>query len=157
MPKQTEKFTETANIKTLKDNYGSFNMLLVLSKLFERLLSKQLAEFFERILSKCQCGSILVKTMVRNIVYKWCLNFKKKLLIIKIKRLEHCWQIYLKHLFAGVMIYWLLTFMQMVSTYSPMPNCSGIKVQFCTNFPTHFTLSFSTFTRVWLEKVLLSF
>ena len=126
-------------------------------KLFDRLLSKQLVEFFERILSKWQCGFILGKAMVRNIVYKWCLKLEKKPLIIKIKRLEHCCQIYLKHLFAGVMIYWLLTFMQMASTYSPVPNCSGIKVHFWTNFPTHFTLSFSTFTRVWLEKALLSF
>ena len=74
MPKQTEKFTETANIpertRALKDNDGPFNMLLVLSKLFERLLSKQLAEFFERILWKCQCGFILGKAMVRNIIYK---------------------------------------------------------------------------------------
>ena len=46
----------------------------------------------------------------------------------KKKRLEHCWQIYLKHLFAGVMIYWFLTFMQMVSTYFPVSNCIGIKV-----------------------------
>ena len=75
----------------------------------------------------------------------------------KIKRLEHYWKIYLKHLFARAMIYWLLTFMQMISTYSPLPNCSEIKVHFWTNFPTHFTLSFSTFTRVWLEKAPISF
>ena len=90
--------------------------------------------------------------MVRNIVYKWCLKLEKKTQMIKIKRLEHCWQIYLKHLFAGVMIYWLLTFMQMVSAYSPMPNCSGIKVHFWKVFPTHLNLSFFAFTRVWLEK-----
>ena len=76
--------------------------------------------------------------MVRNIVYKWCLKLEKKTQMIKIKRLEHCWQIYLKHLFAGVMIYWLLTFMQMFSTQSPVPNCSGIKVHFWTNFPLMF-------------------
>ena len=106
---------------------------------------------------KCQCGFILGKATVRNIVYKWCLKLEKKPLMIKIKRLEHCWQIYLKHLFAGVIIYWLLTFMQMVSTYSPVPNCSGIKVYFWTNFPTHFTFSFSTLTRFWLEKAFLPF
>ena len=143
--------------RALKNNYGPFNILPVLSKLFERLLSKQPAEFFERILSKYQCGFILGKAMVGNIVYKWCLKLEKKPLTIKIKRLERCWQIYLKHLFAGVMIYWLLTFMQMVLTYPPLFNCSGIKVHFWTNFSTYFTLSFSTFTRVWLEKVLLSF
>ena len=128
-----------------------------MSKLSERLLSTKHAEFFERILSKCQCGFILGKAMVRNIVYKWCLKLEKKTQMIKIKRLEHCWQIYLKHLFAGVMIYWLLTFMQIFSTYSRVSNCGGIKVHFWTNFPIHFTLSFSTFTRVWLEKALFSF
>ena len=54
--------------RALKNNYGPFSILQVLAKLFERLLSKQLAESFERILSKCQCGFILGKTMVRNIV-----------------------------------------------------------------------------------------
>ena len=67
------------------------------------------------------------------------------------------WQIYLKHLFAGVMIYWLPTFMQIVSNYSPVPNYGGINVHFRTNITTHFTLSFFTFTTVWLEKALLSF
>ena len=79
----------------------------------------------------------------------------KKPLIIKIKHLEHCWQIYLKQFFAGVMIYWLLTFMQFFWTYSPVPNCSWIKDHFWANFSIHFTLSFST--RVWVEKILLSF
>ena len=41
------------------------------------LPSKQLTEFIERILSKCQCGFILVKAMVRNIVYKLCLKLEK--------------------------------------------------------------------------------
>ena len=48
-------------------------------------------------------------------------------------------------------------FMDMVSTYSPVPNCREIRFHFRTNFQTHFTLSFSTFTSVWLEKALLSF
>ena len=90
-------------------------------------------------------------------IYKWCLKLEKKPLIIKIKRLEHYWQIYLKCLFPGVMFYWFLTFMQMVSTYSPVPYCREIKIYLWTNFPTHFTLSFSTFTRFWLEKSLLFF
>ena len=42
--------------------------------------------------------------------------------------------------------------MQMVSTYSPVPNCSEIKVHIWTNLPIHFTSSFSTFTRVWLPS-----
>ena len=54
-------------------------------------------------------------------------------------------------------IYWLLSFVQMLSTYYPVPNCSGSKVHFWTNFLTHFTFSFFTFTRDWLEKALLSF
>ena len=40
----------------------------------------------------------------------------------------------------------------MVSTYSPVPNCSEIKVHIWTNLPIHFTSSFSTFTRVWLPS-----
>ena len=64
----------------------------------------------------------------------------KEPLIIKVKR-----QIYLKHLFARVMFYWLLNFMQMISTYSPVPNCSGIKAHFLDKFSPpvslyHFTL-----------------
>ena len=139
----------------LKNNYGPFNILPVLSKLFERLLSKQI--LWKNLIEISMWIYIRKRLWFATLFTNDAWNLKKKTQMIKIKRLEHCWQIYLKHLFAGVMIYWLLTFMQMVSTYSPMPNCSGIKVQFCTNFPTHFTLSFSTFTRVWLEKVLLSF
>ena len=56
--------------KIQKNNYGPFNILPVLYKLFKRLFSKQPAEFFEKILSKCQCGFILGKVMVRNIAYK---------------------------------------------------------------------------------------
>ena len=107
-PKQTEKSTETVRLRkisspgnyveklvfytmefpdkskflidprTSKNNYGPFNILPVLSKLFEILFSKQLVEFFERILSKCQCGFILGKAVVRNIAYKWWLKLEKK-------------------------------------------------------------------------------
>ena len=42
------------------------------------LFSKQIAEFFERILSKCQCGFLLGKAMGCNIAYKWCLKLEKK-------------------------------------------------------------------------------
>ena len=61
-------------------------------------------------------------------------KYENNPLIIKIKRLEHYWQIDLKRLFPGVMSYWFLTFMQMVSTYSPVPYCSGIKVYFWASF-----------------------
>ena len=54
----------------LKNNYRPLNVLSVLPKLFERLLSKQFAEFFETILLKCQCGFVLEKAMVCNNVYK---------------------------------------------------------------------------------------
>ena len=42
--------------RTSKDNYRPVNILPILSKLFERLISKQLLEFFESKLSKFQCG-----------------------------------------------------------------------------------------------------
>ena len=55
--KQIPNWSTSANIpvfkkrtRASKNNYGRFNILPVLSKLFERLFSKQLAEFFERIL-----------------------------------------------------------------------------------------------------------
>ena len=42
--------------RTSKNNYRPVSILPILSKLFERLINKQLSEFFERILSKFQCG-----------------------------------------------------------------------------------------------------
>ena len=42
--------------RTSKNNYRSVSILSILSKLFERLISKLLSEFFESILSKFQCG-----------------------------------------------------------------------------------------------------
>ena len=39
----------------LKNNYRRVSILPILSKLFERLISKQLSECFESILSKFQC------------------------------------------------------------------------------------------------------
>ena len=42
--------------RTSKNNYRSVSILPILSKLFERLISKQLSGFFESILSKFQCG-----------------------------------------------------------------------------------------------------
>ena len=43
------------SLKRLK-NLQKFKIPPVLSMLFEKLLSKQIADFFERILSKFQCG-----------------------------------------------------------------------------------------------------
>ena len=43
-------------IKDFKENYRPVNILPVLSKPYERILSKQMASFFEKILSKNQCG-----------------------------------------------------------------------------------------------------
>ena len=55
--KQIPNWSTSANIPVLKkctraskNNYGQFNILPVSSKLFERLFSKQLVKFFERIL-----------------------------------------------------------------------------------------------------------
>ena len=42
--------------------------------------------------------------------------------------------------------------MQMVSIYSPVPNYGVIKFNFWTNFPTHFTLSFSILHEFDLKK-----
>ena len=42
--------------RTSKNNYRPVSILPILSKLFERLISKQFSEFFESILSKFQCG-----------------------------------------------------------------------------------------------------
>ena len=42
--------------RTPKRNYRPVSILPVFSKIFERLLSKQLLEFFDNILSKIQCG-----------------------------------------------------------------------------------------------------
>ena len=42
--------------RTSKNNYRPVSILPVFSKIFERLLSRQLLEFFDNILSKFQCG-----------------------------------------------------------------------------------------------------
>ena len=43
-------------VRTSKNNYRPVSILPVFSKIFERLLSRQLLEFFDNILSKFQCG-----------------------------------------------------------------------------------------------------
>ena len=42
--------------KTSKDNYRPVSILSNISKIYERLLFKQILEYFEPILSKFQCG-----------------------------------------------------------------------------------------------------
>ena len=42
--------------RTSKNNYRPVSILHVFSKIFERLLSRQLLEFFDNIPSKFQCG-----------------------------------------------------------------------------------------------------
>ena len=42
--------------KSSKDNYRPVSILSSLSKIYERLLFKQISEYFEPILSKLQCG-----------------------------------------------------------------------------------------------------
>ena len=42
--------------KSKKENFRPISILPVLSKIFEKLMSKQLSNFFENILSKFQCG-----------------------------------------------------------------------------------------------------
>ena len=42
--------------RTSKTNYRPINILPILSQIFERLISKQLLEFFESLLSKFQCS-----------------------------------------------------------------------------------------------------
>ena len=42
--------------RTSKNNYRPVSILPLFSKIFERLLRRQLLEFFDNILSKFQCG-----------------------------------------------------------------------------------------------------
>ena len=42
--------------RTLKNNYRPVSILPIFVKIFERLLSRQLLEFFDNILYKFQCG-----------------------------------------------------------------------------------------------------
>ena len=43
-------------VRTSKDNYRPVSILSAFSKMFERLLSRQLLDFFDYILSKFQCS-----------------------------------------------------------------------------------------------------
>ena len=66
--------------RTSKNNYRPVSFLPVFSKIFERLLSRQLLEFFDNILFKFQCG--FTKGYETEIVYYCCVKFGKKLLTI---------------------------------------------------------------------------
>ena len=44
------------NARTYKNNYRPASVLLVISKIFERIICNQLSAFFEEIFSKFQCG-----------------------------------------------------------------------------------------------------
>ena len=46
------KLANVTPARTSKNNYGSISILPILAKLIERLIRKQLSEFFESILSK---------------------------------------------------------------------------------------------------------
>ena len=62
-----------------------------------------------------------------NIAYKWCLKLEKKATNNKKKRFEN--------LIIWVMIYWLLTFMQMALFYSPVLIVEGLNSIFEQNSP----------------------
>ena len=66
------------NARTSKNNYRPVSIVLAFSKIFERLLSGQLLEFFDNILYKFNV--VLERVMELNIVYYWCLKLGKELL-----------------------------------------------------------------------------
>ena len=67
--------------KTSKDNYRPVSILSDISKIHERLLFKQISEYFEPILSKFQCGfrkGFSAQHCLLAMLEKW-----KSLLILK--------------------------------------------------------------------------
>ena len=50
-----------------KNNYRPVSILPLISKVFEKIMNKQLSTYFEEILSKFQCG--FAKVSVPNIVF----------------------------------------------------------------------------------------
>ena len=52
---KSHQFSKKA-VRTSKNNYRPVSILPVFSKIFERLFSRQLLDFFDNILSKFQCG-----------------------------------------------------------------------------------------------------
>ena len=55
-------------VKSSKDNYRSVSIVSNIFKIYERLLFKQISEYFEPILSKFQCG-FRKKGIVLNTVH----------------------------------------------------------------------------------------
>ena len=53
--------------KTFRDNYRPVSILSNISEIYERLMFKQISEYFEPILSKFQCG--FRKGLVLDTVY----------------------------------------------------------------------------------------
>ena len=68
-----------------KDNYRSVSIIWKISKIYEQLISKQISDYFEIILSKFQVPE---KGLVLNTVFYQCYKNGKRLLIIK-KPLVH--------------------------------------------------------------------
>ena len=72
--------------KTSKDNYRPISILLNISKIYERLMFKQISEYFEPILSKFQCGfrkGFTAQHCLLSMLEKWktAINNKKKPLV----------------------------------------------------------------------------
>ena len=73
---------------TSKNNYRPVSILLILSKLFERLINKQLSESFESILSKFHCG-FRKGYSAQHYLLMMLENTDEKKLQITAKLLEH--------------------------------------------------------------------
>ena len=56
MSKISKYHASFQGVRTSKTNYRPVSILPVFSKMFEKLLSRQLLEFFDNIVSKFQCG-----------------------------------------------------------------------------------------------------
>ena len=68
-----DKFLTDRQKRPLKNNYEPLNILQVLPKLFEMLISKQLSEFWKNLTEML----MRLYFMVRNIAYKWATDNKK--------------------------------------------------------------------------------
>ena len=68
------------NSKTDKKTYIPVSILPIISKIYERLIYKQVCEFFEPILSKCHCA---FHNAHHNTVYLLRLKNKRNVLITK--------------------------------------------------------------------------
>ena len=67
--------------KTSKDNYRPASILSNISKIYERLMFKQISEYFEPILSKFQCGfrkGFSVQHCLLSMLEKWKMAIDNK-------------------------------------------------------------------------------